>query len=406
MNATLHAPALIALAVAAVLGTGSVAEVRAAVPAPSNQVSTQDAQCQSRERGSRGGNRAEELYPQATRQAPSERASSRMGSRLSRLGAAFDKDDNAGVRQMADEIIAEERANNYDRAYAAQLAANAAYNDDDLVAAKAYLTRTVELDALDNNGHFQSLMMLAQLQAQDDELDQALATLDRYFEGSGSQRPEDLALKGQILAQAERGAEAIPLLQQAIEASENPQAGWTQALMAAYLETDNTAEATRLAEQIASNAPDDKRSQLNLASMYIQADDTDRAIEVMERLRSSGQLTEDREYRNLFALYLSTDGGEARAIEVINDGLAKGVLEENHQTYLALGQAYYFSDQPGPAIEAYQKAAPLSSDGETYLNLAKILVGEDRVPEAKQAAQQALDKGVRNPEEARRLIAL
>lgn len=404
MKATLHAPALIALAVAAVLGTGSVAQARAATAIVSADAS--DAQCQSRDRGSRGGNRAEELYPDATRQAPSERASQRMGSRLSRLGAAFDKDDNAGVRQMADEIIAQERANDYDRAYAAQLAANAAYNEDDLVAAKAYLTQSVELDALDNNGHFQSLMMLAQLQAQDDELDAALATLDRYFEGSGSQRPEDLALKGQILAQAERGAEAIPLLQQAIETAETPQAGWTQALMAAYLDTDNTAEATRLAEQIASNTPDDKRAQLNLASMYMQADDTTRAIEIMERLRASGQLTEDREYRNLFALHLSTEGGEARAIEVIDDGLEKGILEANHQTYLALGQAYYFSEQPGPAIEAYQKAAPLASDGETYLNLAKILVGEDRVPEARQAAQQALDKGVRNPDEARRLIAL
>ncbi len=397
MKATTHAPALIALAVAAVLGTGTVN----ATAMPDTQAHEQ--QCQ-RERASRS-NRPQELYPESTRTAPTERASQRMGGQLNKLGTALDKEDNAQVRQIADEVIANARANNYDKAYAAQLAANAAYNDDDLAAAKTYLVQAVELDALDNNAHFQSMMMLAQLQAQDEEYEQALATLDRYLEGSQSSKADDLALKGQILVQAGRPQDAIPVLRQAIDAAETPNMGWTQALMAAYLDTENTAEATRLAEQIAAASPGDKRSQLNLASMHIQADNSAEAIAIMERLRAEGQLTEDREYRNLFALHLNTEGGEPKAIEVINEGLEKGVLEGNHQTYLALGQAYYFSEQVAPAIDAYQKAAPLAENGETYLNLARILFNEDRIPEAKQAAQQALDKGVRNPDEARKLLA-
>ena len=47
------------------------------------------------------------------------------------------------------------------------------------------------------------------------------------------------------------------------------------------------------------------------------------------------------------------------------------------------------------------KAAPLSKDGETYLNLARVLHAEGRVPEAKQAAQQALAKGVKNQADAK-----
>ncbi len=397
MKATTHAPALIALAVAAVLGTGTVNATA------TSGIQADEQQCQ-RERASRS-NRPQELYPESTRTAPTERASQRMGGQLNKLGTALDKEDNAQVRQIADEVIANARANNYDKAYAAQLAANAAYNDDDLAAAKTYLVQAVELDALDNNAHFQSMMMLAQLQAQDEEYEQALATLDRYLEGSQSSKADDLALKGQILVQAGRPQDAIPVLRQAIDAAETPNMGWTQALMAAYLDTENTAEATRLAEQIAAASPGDKRSQLNLASMHIQADNSAEAIAIMERLRAEGQLTEDREYRNLFALHLNTEGGEPKAIEVINEGLQKGVLEGNHQTYLALGQAYYFSEQVAPAIDAYQKAAPVAENGETYLNLARILFNEDRIPEAKQAAQQALDKGVRNPDEARKLLA-
>src|SRR3546814_9986388 len=92
-------------------------------------------------------------------------------------------------------------------------------------------------------------------------------------------------------------------------------------------------------------------------------------------------------------------------IAVIKEGLEKGVIKPDYQTYVALGQAYYFTDQPAQAIENYRKAAPLAPDGETYLNLARILWGEGQLGEAKQAAQTALDKGVKKPEEARKILA-
>ena len=107
------------------------------------------------------------------------------------------------------------------------------------------------------------------------------------------------------------------------------------------------------------------------------------------------------------ASYLSLDDAQAKAIEIINEGLEKGILKPDHQTYVALAQAYYFGEpqQLSQAIGAYQKAAPLAPTGETWLNLAKLLANEGRMPEAKQAAQSALDKGVKNPDEAKRILS-
>ena len=401
MKSTVQTPALIALAVAAALAAGVAAPQ--AIAAPSSPALSADADdCQRR--GRRDSAQPEERYPNTSRTSPREGASARMAKRLNRLNKAMEEEDYAAVIAEAEEIMAQERANNYDKAYASNLAGHASYNLDDVEGAKRYINQAIELDALDNNNHFQAMLMLAQLHAQDDETAPALAMLDRYLSESGSTEASDLALRGQLLYNAERYGEAIPALRQAIDASEDPHPSWTQALLASYAETGQTAEATALAEQIAATAPDDKRSQVNLANMYLQTDQTDKAIAVMERLRAAGQLTEDREYRNLMAMHLNSDGGEAAAIEVINEGLEKGILEPNHQTYLALGQAYYFSDQAGPAIEAYRKAAPLASDGETWLNLARVLYGEGREAEAAEAARQALEKGVRNAQDARRII--
>lgn len=400
MRAKTHLPALTALALATTLAVGAAPQA-SAMTSPAMQQGEADQQCQRR---SARQQEPEERFPNATREAPTERASARMGSRLGRINTAHERDQFDQVRELADALLVEERANNYDKAYAANIAANAAYSLDDTEAAKAYLGQVLELDALDNNGHYQAMLMLAQLQAQDDEFDASLVTLERYLSETRSDDAGDHALQGQLLYQAERYEEAIPALQRAIEGSEEPQTGWTQALLAAYVETDRTAEATALAEQIAGESPGDKNSQMNLVTMYMQAGQDERAIEVLERLRAAGELTEDREYRNLMALHLNRDDGEAQAIAVINEGLERGVLEENHQTYVALAQAYYFSDQIEPAVEAYRKAAPLADNGETYLNLARVLYGEGREQEAAEAARQALEKGVNNDQDARRII--
>jgi tetratricopeptide (TPR) repeat protein len=117
-------------------------------------------------------------------------------------------------------------------------------------------------------------------------------------------------------------------------------------------------------------------------------------------LRSKGLLTEEREYRQLYALYLNTEGKEAEGIKIINEGLEKGILKETPELYIALGQAYYFSDQIEPAIAAYRKSMQFATDGEAALNLARVLTVETEYGEAKSAAQEALKKGVKRPGDA------
>jgi len=269
-----------------------------------------------------------------------------------------------------------------------------------------YLNKVLEFNGLDNNGHFGTLLMLAQLQLQEDDYAGALATIDRFLTETKTTKPEHLVLKGNALYRLDRHAEASVVLKQAIDASPEPKAEWMQLLMATYAESGNTAEAVKMAEQVATKSPNDKRAQMNLAVVYQQADMFDKAAAVLEKMRAAGQLTEDKEYRQLYVSYLNLDGREKQAIEVINDGLAKGIVKPDFQAYLALAQAYYFSDQPGPSIDAYKKAAPLAPDGETYLNLAKALWSEDRIAEAKEAAKQAIAKGIKKPADANKIIAL
>lgn len=357
-----------------------------------------------RERNKKGSAKAEERYPDATRNVPEGKVSSRASSKMEKLFKAYEGDATDQAVTIADEIIADEKANDYDRAMAGRIAGSMLLGQDD-AKAMDYLQRVLQYDSLNNNDHYEIMYIVAQVHAQEDRYPEALATLDRLLTETKSQDPAQLALKGNILLRMERYPEAIAVLQPlALLPDAKPE--WQQLLMAAYSESGQGAEASKLAEQIAAATPNDKRSQLNLAATYLQTDQYDKAAGVYEKLRAAGELTEERDYRNLMASYLSIDNGQAKAIEIINEGLDKGILKPDYQTYVALAQAYYFGEpqQLDQAISAYQKAAPLAPNGETYLNLAKLLSNEGRLAEAKQAAQQALDKGVRNPDEARRLL--
>ena len=387
--------ALLSLTIISLLGTATVAVAAE---------STRDRA--DRQKSKSGSEKKEVMYPDATRQEPETKGAKKVQAKLQKLVDVYNKDDFASTRTQADEMLANPDANAYDKGVAAQLASQAAYGQDDTPATLAYLKQAIELNSLDNNSHYQLMYMLGGVQLQEEQYAEGLATLDKYFAETKSNKPQELALKGQGLYQAERYAEAIPVLKQAIESSTEPKDNWQQLLLASYAEVGQSGEAIKVAEAIAAKTPGDKKAQMNLATVYLQADKFDQAAAILEKLRASGQLTEDKDYRQLYATYANMDGKEKEVIAVINDGLQKGVLKQDQQTYLALAQSYYYSDQIGPAIDAWQKAAPLSKDGETYLNLAKVLWQEDRIPEAKTAARAALEKGIKKPEDAKKIIAL
>jgi tetratricopeptide (TPR) repeat protein len=346
----------------------------------------------------------EATYPAAAREEPDAKASAKLTPKLQKLFAAYDEGDTAAAQPLADEVLANADANPYEKSIAARIIGSMYLGEDD-AKAMAYLQQSIQSNGLINNDHYESMLIVAQLQMQDGKYQESLATLDKFLSETRSTQPEHMVLKGNALYRLERYPEAIAVLKPAVEATPEPRADWTQLLMGAYAASDQPAEAAKLAEKIAAGTPSDKRAQINLAATYLQSEQYDKAAAIYEKLRAAGELTEDRDYRNLYALYFNTQGKEREVVAVINDGLAKGILKPDHATYAALAQAYFFSEQPGKAIEAFQKAAPLAPDGETYLNLAKILANEGRSAESKKAAQQAIDKGLKNPQAARDLLS-
>ena len=395
---------VLASAVVAVLALGAIAQANAQSAAGQAAERRAERKAKSQQKGSQ----VEEKYPQATRKVEAK-ASAKGAAKLQKLQKTYNDDNDApAARALADEIIANTALNAYDHSFAAQVAGFAANDAGDSAAALAYWNKALEFNGLDNNSHYQLMLNVAQLQMQDEKYADALATLDRLAKETNSQAPAVLAQRGNVLYRLERFPEAIAVLKQVL--ASNPEGATLtntqQLLMAAYSDSNQPAEAAKLAEEIAARTPNDRTAQVNLANTFYNIEQYAKAAAVMEKLRAAGQLTDERDYKLLYNSYNQLDGKEKQVVEVVNDGLKKGVLKPDYNSYISLAQAYYYSEQIGPAIDAYKKAAPLDNDGETYLNLARLFWQENRIPEAKEAAKQALAKGIKKPEDAKKIMAL
>lgn len=358
-------------------------------------------------KASKGGV-AEAKYPNAARVEPKLNVSSRLSGTMGKLFKAYDNDQHDKVVELSSEVLNNPKANAFERARAAQVAAyswNTSDQDNAYGESMKYLKLAIDADALGNDDHYDLMFVLAQIQLQEEQYAEALATVTRFITETKVERQDVYAVQGNALFRLERYAEAADAFKKAMALQAEPDQNLMKMLMASYFELGQPEEAAKMAEALVAKRPNDKALLMNLVNIYLQAEMPQKASTTFDRIRDQGMLTESKDYEFAYKLLANIDGREKDAVTVINEGLEKKILSPSFEVYNFLGQSYYFSEQVEPAIAAWQLAAPMAKDGETYLNLAKVQVQESHYEAGKAAAKQALAKGVKKPGDAWMTIA-
>lgn len=320
---------------------------------------------------SKSASTAAPLFPNATRQEPEAKASSKALKALQGAQESYEKQDYAGTVAKAEEIATKPDANAYEKSFAYQLAGSASADQNNEAKAAEYFQKALDANGLDNNSHYQVMSNLAAVQMGLDQYEPALKTLDRFLAETKTDDAKYLSMRGSILGAMGRNAEAAKVFQ----------------------------------ELMAKN-PNDKKVLMNAVASLQQAEQYDQANALLGDAYKKGQLTEAREYKALYAGYLNADKWK-EAQTVIEDGAGKGLLPQDAdlaKAYMIVAQKAYAADDVKTAEAMYTKAAPIAADGEAYLNLAKVYSFQGKKAQAKEAAQKALDKGVKDPAQANSLL--
>lgn len=348
----------------------------------------------------------ENEFPNATRSEPRTLKISESNSKKINEAYAFlDEGEDAKAREILQGILDNARSSPYEKALCLQGLSQILYNEDDIAGAIEANEKALALDSLDNKSHFNLVYQVAQMNLMDERYDGALAAIDRWTALTGNETAEALALKGNALYRLERYPEASAAMQKAIDMSPDPSDTWQQILVASYYDAENFPEAAKAAEAILAKDPSKKTVARQLASIYIEMEQGDKAIAVLEGAKSRGLLTDAADLRQLFQLYNYVEK-PAEAARTINEGLAAGILKEDFDTLKGLGDSWVLTAQLAAdesaqqkeafdkAIEAYGRASPLAKDGEMDFVRAQLLIQEkERFADGKAAMNQALSRG-------------
>ena len=109
------------------------------------------------------------------------------------------------------------------------------------------------------------------------EYEAAMEPLNRAIE-MGDSDPDTYGFLATLYLQNDRGAEAIPLLEEALEQYQG-NAELQSQLLNAYVQADQLDRARDKYTELVSTEPDNKMYRYNLGSLYLQAEDYDQAIE-------------------------------------------------------------------------------------------------------------------------------
>lgn len=340
-------------------------------------------------------------YPNATRSAPKNDLTSSADQKALKTGIdALNAGDDAKAQEALQHVLDSSKSK-YAQGVALEGLSNLKFNSGDYKGAIELYKKLLDLNSLPNDQHFDAMFHLVNAYMGDEQYQAALDELKIWREQGKRESADAYAIEGNIDYRLKKYAEAIAAIKKAQSMTDKPQDSWNSILMASYAETGQTGQASSVLEQELAKDPKNKKLIQNALIIYAQNNETDKALALLEREHSQGLLTDENDYLTATRIYAKlaqeNEGGAANALKgasLLQEGLSKGTVKASADNYKLLGDSYMIGGENDKALEAYNKAAPLASNGDIDIRRAQIMGAAQDFDGAKVAAEKAISRGV------------
>src|SRR3546814_1657907 len=118
--------------------------------------------------------------------------------------AQGEPEQQAEAQKKGEEVLANSRTKGYTRAFVSRVMADIRLEQDDVQGSIDYLKAAIDADALSNDQHYQTMLVLAQTLINEDRAEEGLAVFDRLVAESKTDNTDYLIIKANALYQLER----------------------------------------------------------------------------------------------------------------------------------------------------------------------------------------------------------
>lgn len=310
--------------------------------------------------------------------------------------AAQAKDYDGALAEVA-KLEAEKKVNNYERAKAMQIRSQIASDRGEMREAARYLEQAVALDILPNAEHFQAMLIIAQIYSSESAYETSVQWFDRWLADAETVEGRHWILQAQNYYYLDDFEKTVELVDKAFATGDEPHSSWAQLKANSLYELERFEDAAAFAREMKLRFADNPELRAQFlgmeASAYVEADDYEQALAVLEDAKSQGWVDTEVQWKQLYQLYFE-DEQYAQAAATIEEAIAAGKLQRTASLLSDLGDAHYLQDNLPKALAAFGEAASLSTDdGHADMQRGHILLDQEKDKEAEAAIQAALEKG-------------
>ncbi|MEO8803498.1 MAG: tetratricopeptide repeat protein [Rudaea sp.] len=349
-------------------------------------------------------------YPNATRTEPkNDMRSSSDQHKLQEGLDALTAGDDAKAQELLQKVL-DSSTSKYAQGVALQGLANIRFNQQDYKGAIAEYQKLLTLNSLPNDAYFDSMYNVANGYLADGNYQAALDQLKTWREQGKTETADSYALEGNIYYRMDKYPEAIAAIKKAQSMTDKPKEGWQSILMASYAASGQSSEAADVVTQQLAKDPTNKKLAHNAMVVYMQSNQTDKALALLDKEQKTGMITDEADYvsaAKFYASFSQTSGKPELALkgaQLLQEGLNKTIVKASLESYKLLGDSYMIGEKEDLALTAYAKASPLASNGDIDYRRAEVLGSQQKWPESKSVLEKAIARGVTHTGKANLLL--
>jgi tetratricopeptide (TPR) repeat protein len=269
--------------------------------------------------------------------------------------ACVAREDLVCARALIDEVLALPDLDDYERAHYWNFRGFIELNAGDLPQSAASYENVLRLANLPVGVREQALLSLAQVYDALEHYERSLETLDVWL---GLTSSPSAASYYQIAAVAFRGGQldrALASIETALATADSvgvePDAEWYELLVALCYERDDFVRIVETLEFMYDKWPK-PRYRNQLVGAYAMLNETARQLELLEAGFADGTLSDSGQFINLVIL-LYRDERPAEALDVLDRGIADGVIEVDEEIQRLYEQLENARELPEPRIPRF-----------------------------------------------------
>lgn len=318
------------------------------------------------------------------------------------------------VIPLLNDVLAKAKPDSYDTAMASVILAQVYLQRNtpggsDYAAAIPLLETTLRLAYHDEARILEFMFLVAQLQNIQGNPARAEELAMQWLERAPQWKNENVVFACSILLQRAQSKDntidkeavhqAIELVRKAMLVFPNPTEQLYQIQAISYQLNDEYAKAAEIFEVLVSKWPKNRQYWQQLYALYVNSNESLRAVLTLERAQELGILNSTKENLSRVGLYYNLQRFD-RVTDILEKGLNDGSIDNEPNNWELLAAAYQQTYYPEKAIHTYERAAERfpASAGKYNISITNLYWEMKNYPEALKHIELGLAAGdVENP---------